>query len=54
IQFAAIQGFRKFSGEDWGEDPRAWIAWTQGERPEVIYDGKENIADMLNPANLFR
>jgi hypothetical protein len=54
IQFAAIQGFRKFSGEDWGEDPRTWIAWTQGERPEVIYDGKENIADMLNPANLFR
>ncbi len=54
VQFAGIQGFRKFSGEDWGEDPETWIAWTKGERPEVIYDGAENIADMFNPANLFR
>ena len=54
VQFAGIQGFRKFSGEDWGEDPETWIAWTKGERPEVIYDGTEHIADMLNPANFFR
>jgi len=54
VQFAGIQGFRKFSGEDWGEDPETWLAWTQGERPEVTYNGRENIVDLLNPANLFR
>lgn len=54
IQFAGIQGLRQMTGEDWGEDPETWIAWTKGESPEVIYDGSESLADSLNPANFFR
>ena len=54
IQYAGIQGLRRLTGQDWGEDPETWVAGLEGEAPEIVHDGSESFIDALHPRNLFR
>ena len=54
VQYAGIQGLRKLTGEDWGEDPETWIAGLEGQSPDIVHDGQESFFDALHPRNLIR
>ncbi len=54
VQYAGIQGLRKMTGEDWGEDPETWISGLEGKEPEIVHNGRESLIDALHPRNLLR